>query len=69
MRFACSDYSPCEGLYLEDIQLVSSTDGITTSFCWEAYGSSVGLVHPSPCFSCNKSFIKQKVPSNSLQPF
>ncbi|XP_043817627.1 probable polygalacturonase At1g80170 isoform X2 [Manihot esculenta] len=64
---ACSDYSPCTGLYLEDIQLVLNTEEISNSFCWEAYGSSVGLVTPPPCLSCNDSFIKQKVPSDSLQ--
>ncbi|XWS20409.1 hypothetical protein CRYUN_Cryun31cG0098600 [Craigia yunnanensis] len=62
IRFACSDSLPCEGLYLEDIQLVSYTGGITTSFCWEAYGSSLGLVQPAPCLTCTDSFIKQKVP-------
>ncbi|XP_022714844.1 probable polygalacturonase At1g80170 isoform X2 [Durio zibethinus] len=63
IRFACSDSLPCEGLYLEDIQLVSYTGGVTKSFCWEAYGSSSGLVQPASCLKCPDSFIKQKVPS------
>ncbi|KVH93015.1 hypothetical protein Ccrd_004932 [Cynara cardunculus var. scolymus] len=42
INFACSDVAPCEGLYLEDVQLVSATGGITTSFCWEARGSTSG---------------------------
>ena len=62
IRFACSDSLPCEGLYLEDIQLVSYTGGITKSFCWEAYGSSLGLVQPTPCLTCTDSFINQNVP-------
>ncbi|TYI24278.1 hypothetical protein ES332_A06G222800v1 [Gossypium tomentosum] len=62
IRFACSDSLTCEGLYLEDIQLVSKTRGITKSFCWEAYGSSSGLVQPAPCLTCSDGFIKQKVP-------
>ncbi|PPD91346.1 hypothetical protein GOBAR_DD11696 [Gossypium barbadense] len=62
IRFACSDSLTCEGLYLEDIQLVSETRGITKSFCWEAYGSSSGLVQPAPCLTCSDGFIKQKVP-------
>ncbi|TYJ31511.1 hypothetical protein E1A91_A06G203900v1 [Gossypium mustelinum] len=62
IRFACSDSLTCEGLYLEDIQLVSITRGITKSFCWEAYGSSSGLVQPAPCLTCSDGFIKQKVP-------
>ncbi|KAL5756379.1 hypothetical protein ACOSP7_020812 [Xanthoceras sorbifolium] len=61
IRIACSDDSPCQGLYLEDVQLVSSTGGISTSFCWEAYGSSHGLVYPPSCFACTEGFIQQKV--------
>ncbi|XP_039053883.1 probable polygalacturonase At1g80170 isoform X2 [Hibiscus syriacus] len=62
IRFVCSDRLPCEGLYLEDIQLDSSDNGgVTKSFCWEAYGSSSGLVQPSPCLTCTGCFIKQKV--------
>uniref|UniRef100_A0A7N2R4M0 endo-polygalacturonase n=1 Tax=Quercus lobata TaxID=97700 RepID=A0A7N2R4M0_QUELO len=52
IKFACSDDYPCEGLYLEDIDLVSSSGGMTKSFCWEAYGSSSGLVNPPACFPC-----------------
>lgn len=61
IRFACSDDSPCEGLYLEDIQLLSSTGGTTSSFCWEAQGSSLGSLNPPACFSCSEAFIEQKV--------
>ncbi|XVF86488.1 hypothetical protein PTKIN_Ptkin18bG0044600 [Pterospermum kingtungense] len=63
IRFACSDSQPCEGLYLEDIQLVSYTSGMTKSFCWEAYGSSLGLVQPAPCLTCTDGFIQRKVPA------
>ncbi|KAI3716279.1 hypothetical protein L6452_23507 [Arctium lappa] len=59
ITFACSDVSPCEGLYLEDVQLVSATGGITTSFCWEAKGSTSGIVYPPPCYSFCASFINQ----------
>ncbi|XP_031263433.1 probable polygalacturonase At1g80170 [Pistacia vera] len=62
--FACSDYTPCEGLYLEDIQLVSHSRGITSSFCWNAYGSSVGLIYPPACFTCTEGLIRQYVSSN-----
>lgn len=62
IRFACSDTFPCEGLYLEDIELVSYHEKMATSFCWEAYGSSSGLVQPAPCFMSIDKFIKQKVP-------
>lgn len=61
IKFACSNDYPCEGLYLEDILLVSCSGGTTKSFCWKAYGSSLGLVYPPACFSCSESFIKQKV--------
>ncbi|EEF44767.1 Polygalacturonase precursor, putative [Ricinus communis] len=69
IRFACSDSSPCEGLYLEDVQLLSHNGEILKSFCWEAYGSSVDPVNPPPCFSYSQSFIKQKVQSESFTFF
>ncbi|KAI9160335.1 hypothetical protein LWI28_007181 [Acer negundo] len=62
IRFACSDDLPCRGLFLEDVQLVSPTGENTTSFCWEAYGSSLGIVDPPSCFACTEGFIQQKVP-------
>uniref|UniRef100_A0A803LEE4 Polygalacturonase n=1 Tax=Chenopodium quinoa TaxID=63459 RepID=A0A803LEE4_CHEQI len=66
IRFACSDSSPCQGLYLKDIQLISYT-GITTAFCWQAQGLSSGFVYPSPCFPTSRSMIKQKPTVNALQ--
>ncbi|KAJ6308807.1 hypothetical protein OIU76_018404 [Salix suchowensis] len=69
IKFACSDDFPCKGLYMEDVHLLSNTGGTTRSFCWQAYGSSRGLVHPSPCFSSSEGFIKEKVPSHFLQSF
>ncbi|KAB1218677.1 hypothetical protein CJ030_MR3G026557 [Morella rubra] len=70
IKFECSDHSPCEGLYLEDIQLVSYSGGITRSLCWEAYGFSSGFVDPPACFSCSESCIKQKVLLDpALHPF
>lgn len=70
IKFACSDDSPCEGLFLEDVQLVSQSGGIAKSFCWEAYGSSVGQVEPPSCFACSEGLIQQKTPSNlSFQSF
>ncbi|KAK2651572.1 hypothetical protein Ddye_011428 [Dipteronia dyeriana] len=62
IRFACSDDLPCQGLYLEDVQLVSPTGEITTSFCWKAYGSSLGIIDPPSCFACTEGFIQQMVP-------
>ncbi|OVA10089.1 Glycoside hydrolase [Macleaya cordata] len=64
IRFACSDSSPCEGLYLEDIQLFSYSGGTTSSFCWEAKGFSSGQVYPPPCFSWSQSFIERNAPHN-----
>ncbi|KAL6137727.1 hypothetical protein ACLB2K_063016 [Fragaria x ananassa] len=61
IRFACSDDSPCEGLYLEDVQLLPSTGEIARSFCWEAQGSSLGIVDPPACFSDSEEFVKQKI--------
>ncbi|KAI3920343.1 hypothetical protein MKX01_000682 [Papaver californicum] len=59
IRFACSDSSPCERIYLEDIELLSISAGTTSSFCWQVKGSSFGQVYPPPCFSCSQSFIDQ----------
>ncbi|KAF5741726.1 polygalacturonase [Tripterygium wilfordii] len=64
IRFACSDSLPCEGLYLEDIQLASSSSTVAKSFCWEAHGSSLGPMYPPPCF-CNDSIIKLNVLSDA----
>lgn len=65
INFSCSDDWPCEGLYLEDIQLRSHNGGVTRSFCWEAYGSSLGVVDPPACFSSSEGFIKEKGLSDS----
>ncbi|KAJ7962880.1 Pectin lyase-like superfamily protein [Quillaja saponaria] len=70
VKFACSDASPCEGLYLEDIFLLTNNGGRTRSFCWEAHGSSWGLQHPPACFCGCKSFIRQNVGLDSaIQSF
>ncbi|XP_057967145.1 probable polygalacturonase At1g80170 isoform X2 [Malania oleifera] len=60
MRFACSNSFPCERIFLEDIMLVSPSGEIPKSFCWEAHGSTKGVIYPSPCFSCSGSFSEQK---------
>ncbi|CAO2827012.1 unnamed protein product [Amaranthus hypochondriacus] len=61
IKFSCSDTSPCQGLYLEDIKLIFYTGtGVTTSFCWNALGSSSGLVHPPSCFPDNQSVAHRK---------
>lgn len=59
--FDCSDDSPCTDLYLEDVELVSSSGGWTRSLCWEAYGFTSGLVYPRPCVAqIEDVFIRQK---------
>ncbi|KAF4387775.1 hypothetical protein G4B88_004102 [Cannabis sativa] len=65
IQFTCSDDLPCEGLYLEDVQLQSCIGETTRSSCWEAYGSSFGLVDPPACFSVFDGFIKEPGISNS----
>ncbi|KAI3455343.1 hypothetical protein Pfo_012006 [Paulownia fortunei] len=62
--FTCSDSYPCKRLYLENIQLVTST-GTAKSFCWEAYGTSSGLVYPPSCLSSGEIIIRHQVKSNS----
>lgn len=66
IKFACSDNYPCQGIYLEDIQLVPESGSILKSFCWEAKGSSSGQIYPPPCFSCEGSIIDQKVRLNPV---
>ncbi|XP_059642752.1 probable polygalacturonase At1g80170 [Cornus florida] len=66
VRFACSDSFPCKRLYLEDIHLESYSGGITRSFCWQASGSTSGLIYPPHCFSNDENFIRQKVFSSSV---
>lgn len=65
IRLACSDSIPCQGLYLEDIQLISYTS-VTTSFCWNAQGTTSGLVFPPPCFPTNETIIEQNISATSL---
>ncbi|CAL0332360.1 unnamed protein product [Lupinus luteus] len=61
IKFACSDSSPCEGLYLKNIFLESCMGGNTRSYCWQAHGSTRGLVYPPTCLSRNDDFIRQKI--------
>ncbi|GFP95511.1 probable polygalacturonase at1g80170 [Phtheirospermum japonicum] len=56
ITFACSDNYPCKRLYLENIQIVTST-GDEMSFCWEAYGTSSGLVYPPSCLSSDQGYV------------
>ncbi|KAL5698063.1 galacturonan 1,4-alpha-galacturonidase [Ranunculus cassubicifolius] len=70
IRIACSDTSPCEDIYLENIHLQSYTGEITTAFCWNAAGSSLGEVHPPSCLACSDLIIKQRIlPSNAHSSF
>ncbi|XP_071689105.1 probable polygalacturonase At1g80170 [Rutidosis leptorrhynchoides] len=64
--FACSDVSPCEGLYLEDIELVSPSGGITTSYCWEANVTTSSIVYPPTCVSPCRNFIDQIIASTFI---
>ncbi|KAK9078270.1 hypothetical protein SSX86_002327 [Deinandra increscens subsp. villosa] len=61
--FACSDVYPCEGVYLEDVEIVSAFGGVTTSSCWQVRGSTSGYVSPPICYSTCKSFIQQTISS------
>ncbi|GER48415.1 pectin lyase-like superfamily protein [Striga asiatica] len=64
--FACSDTYPCKRLYLENIQIITSTD-TAKSFCWEAYGTSSGLMYPPSCLSSGDIIIRHQVKSNSTR--
>uniref|UniRef100_A0A0V0I5L0 endo-polygalacturonase n=1 Tax=Solanum chacoense TaxID=4108 RepID=A0A0V0I5L0_SOLCH len=67
VTLACSDGFPCRKLYLEDIQLTSSSGDPTTFFCWQAYGTTSGLNYPPPCFPCNDGILQPKFLSNWSQ--
>ncbi|XP_049393549.1 probable polygalacturonase At1g80170 [Solanum stenotomum] len=67
VTLACSDSFPCRKLYLEDIQLTSSSGDPTTFFCWQAYGTTSGLNYPPPCFPCNDGILQPKFLSNWSQ--
>ncbi|KAG8379857.1 hypothetical protein BUALT_Bualt07G0133000 [Buddleja alternifolia] len=60
----CSDSYPCKRLYLENIQL-TTLDGTEKSFCWEAYGTSSGLIYPPSCISSGEIIIQHNMKSNS----
>ncbi|KAL2928006.1 hypothetical protein RDABS01_023324 [Bienertia sinuspersici] len=63
IRFACSDSSPCQKLYMEDIKLLTYS-GVAMSYCWNAEGSSSGIVYPPSCFPTDESMIKPKNTAN-----
>ncbi|KAK6795499.1 hypothetical protein RDI58_008952 [Solanum bulbocastanum] len=67
VTLACSDSCPCRQLYLEDIQLTSSSGVSATFFCWQAYGTTSGLNYPPPCFPCNDGTLQPKFLSNWSQ--
>ncbi|KAL3639708.1 hypothetical protein CASFOL_014676 [Castilleja foliolosa] len=52
IEFLCSESYPCKKIYLEDIQLVSLS-GFSKSSCWDAYGTSSGMIIPPSCVSSN----------------
>ncbi|KAL6584767.1 hypothetical protein OROMI_004056 [Orobanche minor] len=65
---ACSDSYPCKRLYLENIQIITTSNGTAKSFCWEAYGTSSGLVYPPSCLSSGDIIIRHQMSkSNSTR--
>ncbi|XP_023637895.1 probable polygalacturonase At1g80170 isoform X2 [Capsella rubella] len=66
IKISCSDTSPCRNILLQDIDLEPlNGDGLTESFCWEAYGSSSGQVYPPPCLSDETNVLEQSVQSGN----
>ncbi|XP_028779116.1 probable polygalacturonase At1g80170 [Neltuma alba] len=62
IKFACSDDSPCERLYLEDIYLTLGFGGNIRSYCWQAHGYTNGRVYPPHCFPETGNFLSaQKI--------
>ncbi|KAL0463924.1 UNVERIFIED_CONTAM: putative polygalacturonase [Sesamum latifolium] len=64
VMFLCSDIYPCTRLYLENVVLVWLS-GIAKSFCWEAYGTTSGLMSPPSCIPSDDNVISNDNNSNS----
>ncbi|CAN8233395.1 unnamed protein product [Cochlearia groenlandica] len=67
IKISCSDTSPCRNIQLQDIDLEpSNDDGITESYCWEAYGSSSGELNPPSCLSDETSFFLEQTVQSGI---
>ncbi|XP_009392186.2 probable polygalacturonase At1g80170 isoform X2 [Musa acuminata AAA Group] len=51
IKFSCSDSSPCEKIYLQDINMSLESGGNASAYCWKASGFSSGLVNPPSCLT------------------
>ncbi|KAL2234715.1 UNVERIFIED_CONTAM: putative polygalacturonase [Sesamum indicum] len=60
----CSDSYPCKRLYLENVEL-EWLYGIAKSFCWEAYGTTSGLMSPPSCIPSDGNVISNENNYNS----
>ncbi|THU58579.1 hypothetical protein C4D60_Mb03t15860 [Musa balbisiana] len=65
IKFSCSESSPCEKIYLQDINMSLESGGNASAYCWKASGFSSGLVNPPSCLtSAVVGLIKQNVGSS-----
>ncbi|CAN8306179.1 unnamed protein product [Cochlearia groenlandica] len=51
MKLVCSKTNPCTGLTLQDIKLTYNKGTPASSFCFNALGTSLGVIQPTSCLS------------------
>ncbi|KAG2320242.1 hypothetical protein Bca52824_013455 [Brassica carinata] len=51
MKLVCSQSNPCTGITLQDIKLTYRKGSPATSYCFNALGTSVGVIQPTSCLS------------------
>lgn len=63
VTFSCSDAKPCRHLSLDNVNLTQVDGNKTSSYCYQAFGRSIGAVIPESCLS--KEDFVQHVPQRS----
>ncbi|CAF1923892.1 BnaC05g03780D [Brassica napus] len=51
MNLACSKTNPCTGITLQDIKLTYNKGTPATSYCFNAVGTSLGVIQPTSCLN------------------
>lgn len=51
MKLECSKSNPCTGITLQDIKLTYNKGTPATSLCFNAVGTSLGVIQPTSCLN------------------
>ncbi|KAL0697342.1 hypothetical protein Bca4012_053464 [Brassica carinata] len=51
MKLVCSKINPCTGITLQDIKLTYKKKTPATSYCFNALGTSLGVIQPTSCLN------------------